>query len=213
MEAVRFVCGIAGSLAGAYGSFLYIRTVRKGGAKPEFWTWAIFAIGVTGAAVYTWEGHAGFSGIIFPVSLAVLVDFIFLHTWSEKYKYRDGDDEDEKLAKRYHPALALAALVLYGLQVGLHWPAWAGAIVAIAVDFSALHILWIKCWKKPWTEKWDPWAWGALGGALGLVALQKWNFTSAAFPLYFAVTEAIIVAILLWRTPRVRQTKRGRSSA
>lgn len=207
MELLRFVCGIAGSLAGTYGSVLYVMAIRGGKAKPEFWTWAIFAIGVNGAAVYTWEGHPGASGVIFPISLAILVDIIFAHTWSSKYRYEDGGDEDEKLSRWWHKPLALVALIAYALQVNLHWSPLVGALVAIGVDFSALQLLLIKCWKKPWSEAWIPWAWGMVGGLLALVALARWNFTSAAFPVYFAVTETINVAVLLYRTPRVPQPK------
>lgn len=207
MELVRFIFGIGAGLAGAVGAALYIWSIWQEKSKPEFWTWMIFAIGVTGAAVYTVQGHSGVSGAIFPITLAVLIDIIFLHTWFQKFRYREGiDDEDEKLARWWHKfLLAPLAVVLYSLLVALHWPPLTGALIGIGVDFSALSILAIKSWKRPATEFWWAYLAGAIGGALGLVALQNWNFTTAAFPVYFAVTEAAIVYILLWRPSRIHK--------
>jgi hypothetical protein len=198
LETARYILGIAGSIAGAIGAGRYIWSIWRGNAEPEFWTWLIFAVGLTGAAVYTVEGHPGLSGSIFPVTLAALIDIIFVHTWFKRFRYKEGSDEGEKLVGPVHKfGLAPLAVVLYGLLVGLQWPALVGVLIGIAVDFSALSILLVKSWRKPNTEDWPAYFAGAIGGVLGLLALQKWNFTTAAFPVYFAVTQAAIVFILL----------------
>lgn len=200
MEIVRFIFGGLAAIAGAVGAARYIWATWSNQAKPEFWTWLIFGFGTTGAAIYTVEGHPGWSGAIFPVTAAFLIDIIFIHTWFPKFRYHQGDEEhkDEKLVGWPHKfVLVPAGVIAYGLLIGFHWPALVGALIGIAVDFSALVILALKSWKVPSTEDWPAYLCGAVGGGFGLIALQSWSFTTAAYPVYFAVTEAGIVYILL----------------
>jgi hypothetical protein len=208
MEAVRFICGIGSGVAAAVGAVLYIRSIWRGESKPEFWTWLIFAIGISGAAIYTVEGKPGLSGAIFPVTMAVLINIIFIHTWFKKFRYHEGDYEDEKLVWWWHKCIvAPLAFILYALLIGFHWPIFVGVLVGISVDFSALSILAIKSWRNPSSEWWWAYLCGAIGGLLGLFALENWSFTTWAFPVYFAITQAGLVYILLRRKPRVSQNK------
>jgi hypothetical protein len=209
MEIARLIFGLLAGLAGAVGAGLYIWSIWQGESKPEFWTWMIFGTGVTGAVIYGLQGHPGLSGAIFPIALAALIDLIFVHTWFKRFRYQEGvDDKDEKLVQWWHKLLvAPLALIAYGLLIGLHWSPLVGVFIGIGVDFSALIILALKSWRKPNTEDWPAYTAGAVGGVSGLAALQNWNFTTFVFPLYFAVTEAAIVYILLRRAadpvPRV----------
>lgn len=196
IELAKGASGIAGGVFALLALKVLIDDVKAGKFKLHRWTWAIFLVGAIGGAIYAVEGHAGVTGTVFPVILALALAKVFSLTRQKRYRQKGVE-------RWYHPYGVIGAIVLYTLQLTLHQsPLW-GALVAIVVDFLALHIQWENAWKFPHDQTVKPWAYGTVGGLFGLLALSEWTWTGAAYPVYFLFTNLVVVGILMYQQPRV----------
>lgn len=79
-------------------------------------------------------------------------------------------------------------------------------VTALGVDFAGALPTIRKAWVAPHTE--DRLAWGLFiaGNTLNLVAVDRWDFAIAIYPIYFFVVSGTIAALVL----RPRDARAGR---
>lgn len=193
----RWVTSIAGSIALIYALWGYVSGIKQGLIKPHVWTWCVFFVSSGGGAIYTAVKHGGVTGAMVPFVLTAVIGYVLWLLWKHP-EYRHKGYE-----KWYHPWAVVIALTVYACQFVFHFSSLYAALAAVGVDVTAIGMQWVKSWNYPNSELVAPWAWGSLGGLLGLISLEEWNIVSFIWPTYFLLSNLGIVLILKWRQPRV----------
>jgi hypothetical protein len=191
LEYLVFVAAFATLLA----TFVYIRSMFRGGAKPNRISWIMWSIApfiATAAAISNGVGWAAL-----PVFMSGISPFmIFTASFATKKAYW-------KLA-----SFDYACGVLSGLALVLWYVTKdpnAAIIFAIASDGLASIPTLTKSWNHPETESAWPYIVGVFNALTSFGAAKNWTFSALAFPayltiinimLFFSVYEKRIVSLL-----------------
>ncbi len=180
---------LAAAVATLLAAIEYIRSMFKGGAKPNRVTWLMWSIApliAASAAVssgVTWPAlpvfMSGFSPLlIFTASFLTKKAFWKLST----FDYACG-------------MLSAFALVLWYLTENPN----VAIVFAMASDAIAAAPTLAKAWRHPETESIWPYATGIFGASAGLAAVVSWVFSAYAFPAYLLVINALLALAVYGR--------------
>jgi hypothetical protein len=178
LEYLVFVAAAASLLA----AFAYVRSMFRGGAKPNRVSWLMWSIApfiATAAAVSSRVGWAAL-----PVFMSGFSPFlIFVSSFISK-------NAQWKLALFDYACGVLSALAL------VLWYVTADPNVAIvfamASDAIAAVPTLTKAWKHPETEVAWPFIVGVFNAATSFTAITLWEFSAYAFPAYLIVINALL---------------------
>jgi hypothetical protein len=164
-------------------AFVYIRSMFRGGAKPNRITWLMWAVAPLIATAAAVSNGVGWS--VLPVFMAGFSPFlIFTASFFAKRAYW-------KLSKFDHICGALSALAL------LLWYVTkdpnVAIIFAMASDGLAAVPTLAKAWRYPETESVWPYITGVFGASSSLAAATLWTFSEYAFPAYLLVANAMVL--------------------
>ncbi len=174
---------VIAAIASLLGSFAYIRSMFRGGAKPNRITWFMWSIApfIAAAASIT----SGASWAVVPVLISGISPFlIFTASFFHKGAYW-------KLSKFDYlcGVLSALALVLWYLTED---PSLAIAF-AIASDALAAVPTLIKAWRSPETESSWPYAIGIFSPLTSFLVASSFTFAQIAFPGYLALINLLLV--------------------
>ena len=180
---------LAAAVATLLSAFAYIRSMFKGGAKPNRVTWLMWAV-----APFIGAAAAVSSGVGLPavsVFMAGLSPFlIFTASFFTKKAYW-------KLATYDYVCGALSALAL--ILWFLTREPNAAIAFAIASDALASIPTIIKAWRHPETESVWPFVTGVFGASAGLTAVTLWRFSAYAFPAYLLVANFTVLLEIYYK--------------
>jgi hypothetical protein len=181
-EYLVFVAAAATLMA----AFVYIRSMFRGGAKPNRITWLMWAVAPFIATAAALSSGVGWS--VLPVFMAGFSPFlIFTASFLTKKAYW-------KLSKFDYVCGALSALAL------LLWYVTNDPSVAIVFAISSDGIATVptlaKAWRHPETESVWPFITGVFGALSSLAAATLWTFSEYAFPAYLLIANAMVLAAI-----------------
>jgi hypothetical protein len=202
LEYLVFVAAFATLLA----TFVYVRSMFKGGAKPNRVSWLMWSIApfiATAAAISNGVGWAGL-----PVFMSGFSPFLIFTA--------------SFVLKKAHWTLASFDYVC-GVLSGLALVLWyvtedpnVAIAFAIASDGLASIPTLTKAWKHPETESAWPFMVGVFNASTSFFAFTIWAFSAYAFPaylivinilLFFSVYRKKLVSLLTkqqnYQTPRI----------
>lgn len=175
-----------GMLVSLLGTISYIRHIIKGKVKPNRVTWFIWAAAPLIASAAALSDGVGLAVLpvfiagFFPLIVFVIAIFVKDAFWKlSKFDIVCG-------------ILSVLALVL--------WYVTKQPEVAIAIsllsDFLAALPTVIKSWKYPETEASFAYITGTINAATSFAAIEVWNFSSVAFPVYIIVLSLVIILFI-----------------
>lgn len=165
---------------------IYVHDILRGTARPNRATWWIITlVGCVIAASY-WE--SGGRATIW-IALAYIFSPFVIAVLSIKY----GDGQWQTLDR----LCCLGAVI----SVGMWWitsSALAALSISIVVDLLGLLPTFVKAYSKPLTESKVAWGIAALASFINILAIERWNFAIAAYPLYLLATNGLMIGIILY---------------
>ena len=73
---------------------------------------------------------------------------------------------------------------------------------------KAMGILTInKIYKMPYSETIFPWTMAVLSGISGMIAISYISFTEVAYPVYLAIYDFIVLALILFVRKKTKHKK------
>ena len=179
-EYLVFVTAFASFIA----AFIYIRSMFRGGAKPNRVSWLMWSIApfiATAAAVSNGVGLAAL-----PVFMSGFQPFlIFISSFMIKNAYW-------KLTRFDYVCGILSALAII-LWIITKEPDVA-ILFAIASDGLAAIPTLIKAWHHPETESSWPYTVGFVSALSSFAAAKLWTFSEYAFPIYLIIINILLVS-------------------
>jgi hypothetical protein len=174
---------VVAAIASLFGSFAYIRSMFKGGAKPNRITWFMWSIAPFIAAAASITSGVGWA--VVPVLISGISPFlIFTASFFHRGAYW-------KLAKFDYLCGVLSALALL-LWYLTENPNLAIAF-AIASDALAAAPTLTKAWRSPETESWWPYAIGIFSPLTSFLVASSFTFAQVAFPSYLSLINLLLV--------------------
>jgi hypothetical protein len=178
LEYLVFVAAFATLLA----TFVYVRSMFKGGAKPNRVSWLMWSIAPFIAATAAVSSGVGWAAL--PVFMSGFSPFLIFTA--------------SFISKKAHWALGpfdYVCGVLSGLAL-LLWYVTKDANVAITFAIASDGLASIptltKAWKHPETEVAWPFIVGVFNSSTSFLASTIWTFSAYAFPAYLIVINILL---------------------
>jgi hypothetical protein len=173
----------AAAAATLLAAFVYIRSMFRGGAKPNQITWLMWAVAPLIATTAALSNGVGWS--VLPVFMAGFSPLlIFTASFLTQKAYW-------KLSRFDYVCGILSALAL------LLWYVTkdpnVAIVFAIASDGLATIPTLAKAWRHPETESVWPYITGVFGASSSLAAATLWTFSEYAFPAYLLMANAMVL--------------------
>ncbi|MCX6785381.1 MAG: hypothetical protein NTZ18_00835 [Candidatus Komeilibacteria bacterium] len=187
------IIGLVAGLLSFSAYVLYIITTLKGKTKPNKATWWILTlIGLMIASSYYAEGARDTMWIALSyIAGPLIIAFLSL-------KYGEGSWETlDKICL----AVALASAVVWYLSSS----ALLVLMINIFMDAVGLIPTIKKSYLRPENEDRFAWTIESVAGLLTLLAIEKWSFSIAVYPLYLVFINNLVL-FLLYR-PLIRKLK------
>ena len=185
MDSSKEVLGVVAGVISFVGYAIYMYSTVNGTTKPNRATWWILTlVGIMIATSYYSEGARNtiwvpVSYVIGPLLVAIL---------SIKY----GESGWETLDVLCLSTACLSALIWYFYQ-----SPFTVLAVNIVMDFVALVPTIKKSYLRPQSEDALAWSVESVAGVLNVLALERWTFGLAFYPVYLLVMNSSVTALLL----------------
>jgi len=173
----------AGAAAQLFGIISYAKETLKGNTKPNRVTWLLWSIAPLIAAFAALSDGIGLS--VVPVFMSgIAPSIVFFASFANKRSYW-------KLGKFDYLCGLCSALAL------ILWAITKQPVVAIVFSImsdglAGLPTL-IKAWKYPETETIHAYIGGLFGSLTSFFAIKAWSFAGAAFPVYLATLNSLLI--------------------
>jgi len=163
-------------------TFVYVRSMFKGGAKPNRMSWLMWAIAPFIATAAAVSNGAGWAAL--PVFMSGLSPFlIFTASFITKKAHWTLASFDYVCG-----ALSGLALILWYLTKDPN----VAITFAMASDGLASIPTLTKAWNHPETESPWPFLVGVFNASTSFGALTAWTFSAYAFPAYLIVINILL---------------------
>jgi hypothetical protein len=167
-------------------AFVYIRSMFKGGAKPNRVSWLMWAVAPIIAAVAMILNGAVLPAVpVFMSGLSPLL--IFLATFFIK-------ESCWKLSRVDYACgvLSFLALILWWATKNPN----AAIVFAMFSDALAAVPTLKKTWTNPKTESPWPYIIGVFGAFVSLAVVSMWTFSQYAFPIYLLFINLLLIFVV-----------------
>lgn len=187
------VATLAGLVAGFLSLIAYLPyalDTMRGNAQPNRATWIIWTV-VGGLLFASYNAAAGGAARWVPLADALGPALI------AALAMRHGKGEWNRLD--------VGCLVLAGVSL-IGWRLTGSPVVTLQINlflaFLAAIPTFCSAYRNPGSE--PPLVWGLflLSNVLNLLAIDEWNWTSAAYPLYTVFTAGLVNALIWGAFPR-----------
>jgi len=182
---MQVILGVAALVLNVIGYIPYIRDIFRHIVKPHPYTWAIWTILVTIAAVNQVRNGGGYSSLFF-ISTTILVTLVFF--LSLKY----GMGGASKIDKT---CLVLAIILL------LYWlttkDTHISTICAVFIDGIGAVPTLIKVYHFPRTETYVQWVFAGIAGLFTMLSVPRLDWILIIYPLYVILMNGAVVVTKL----------------
>ena len=187
---------IFGSLAGVTSvldAAPYIRDVLHRTTRPHRGTWLIWSV-LSVLALSSQEADGAAWSIVMVAADAALTSLIFTLS-----------------IRRGEGGLSRSDLTILGIA-GIGVAAWAvsstpvlATIFVVFADTLAVGLMLPKTWRDPASETFALYALASISGVLSALAVGALDASLLLFPLYFALANAFLAAVIAGRRSRISQ--------
>jgi hypothetical protein len=184
---MRNILVVAAGVIAIVAIIPYLRDTLRGKTRPNVITWFTWTLLNVLTAAAAFAAHAVQTGI-FASAVAVVtasVCIVGLRDGIKKYTIFDYICQ----------ALALVGIVLWKLT---NEPSVA-ITVAIAASFIGTAPTYRHAWRKPHEETWQAFALDGSSAVLAALSVANWNYVSLAYPVYIALSDASLAAVISGR--------------
>ena len=182
---------IIAAIVSSLGTLYYFYETLKGKAQPNRVTWILWAIFPMIIFFAQRSQNTGVMSII-SLSAGVLALLVFTASLFNKKAYWKTKPFDYACL-----VLAIIGMVLWWLSKDAN----VAIVFAILADGLAAAPTIKKAYLHPNSESWQAYALSALGFFIGILAIQKWDFTNYAFVIYLFALNGLI-ALLAAKKPK-----------
>lgn len=170
-------------LLNLFGHFLYIRSIVKGGAKPNLISWFFWSLAPFIGVFFQLKAGAGLS--VLPIFIAglgsLLIMIAAILTKNGFWKMTAFD--------MYCGLFSALALIFYIFTHNLG----VSILFAILSDALASVPTVVKTWNFPETENWGPYFLPIFSNLAGLLIIKDWSFPIYSFGIYFIILNLVIL--------------------
>lgn len=173
------------------GSIFYLYQTIKGNAQPNRVTWILWAIF---PMIVFFAQNSQNTGVMTIITLSSGVFPLLIVTaslFSKKAYWKTKPFDYACLV------LAIIGMILWWFSKDAN----IAIIFAIIADGLAAAPTIKKAYLHPNSESWQAYALSALGFFIGILAIQKWDFTNYAFVIYLFALNGLI-ALLAAKKPK-----------
>ena len=176
----------AAAAATLLAAFAYIRSMFKGGAKPNRVSWLMWAIAPFIAVAASASSGVGLAVVpVFMAGFSPLL--IFVASFLTKKAYWQLSTFDYVCG-----TLSASALVFWYFTMNPN----IAILFSIASDGLATVPTLRKAWSHPQTESIWPFVTGIFGASAALAVAVPWVFSAYAFPVYLLVVNVMVLAAI-----------------
>lgn len=166
----------------------YARAIRRGEARPHFFSWVVWGVATVVVFVAQLAGNAGVGALPIGVSGGLSL-YVAALAW-----LRSGD----LAITRSDWGFLIGALSALPLWVATSDPLSA-VVVLTAVDLAGFGPTLRKGWSHPHEEKIGFFALFAIRNLLVLLALEHYSATTTFFPAAVGLACVGLMVVLAWR--------------
>jgi len=180
--------GLIGSGVTLIAGIVYMTAAFKGKVESNKVTWGVWTPVTIMLAFGYWQANGWTSSIWVPIMYVFVTFFTFLAlqlsgkggvwTWVEK------------------TALLGAGVVI--IIWSIFHSGLLGMTLTLLVDLIGAIVIVISAYKHPEGEYALGWYLGWLGNALNLLAIEKWDYSNAIYPVYLFVLT-LVISVLVTR--------------
>ncbi len=184
MPDIHAILGVLAGIVAFLAYIIYIIAIVRGFTKPSRTTWWIWsALGIIIGFSYFLSGAEDtiwvpLGEVIGPLAIAIL---------SIKYGVGGWTPID-----KFAIIGSLVSLVLWGISGS----ALVALVASLSIDFLAVIPTVFKTYYNPQEEDRLAWSLTGIGNFLNLFAVEKWIFAIAVYPVYAAVIDGVVLALL-----------------
>ncbi len=177
---------LVGVAINLFYSIWYIRTIFRGGTRPNLISWSIWTIAPFLGFFFMIRAGAGLAATpIFMAGFGSLLVIIFsIFKRNAFWKIQRFD--------LVCGLLSLVALIVYVTSQNLP----VSIFFALASDLLAFIPTFVKTWKFPETESSTTYFGGIVNNFLALLIIKNWTFSIYAFPLYLMLANLAEVYLI-----------------
>jgi hypothetical protein len=186
MISIYGIFGITAGLLQFWSLLAYVNAIYHGETKPNKMTWWVLAILNTLVSASYFASGAR-ETIWLPISYAL--GYYFVAVLSVRF----GEGSWSRLEQ-----VCLAGAILTIPVWWLSKSAPLALALNIIIDFFGLAPTMYKSYIRPWTEDKKAWIIALVASLFNVLAVTKWVPIIGIYPVYIFVTNAIIVAFLVF---------------
>jgi len=175
------------------GGSAYIAGTLRGTTKPNRVTWGLWALAPLLGTVIALSSHADPWATVRVFFAGFVPLLVFLFSFINKNSYWKLTIFD------YFCGIWALVAIVFWLVAGS--PEIAILFAVLADIFAALPTL-RKAWLQPETEKGIIYLASLVSVLLAMPAIPVWNITNAAFSVYLAVVDAVLIFLIYWKRPQ-----------
>lgn len=183
--------GILAGVIAFLAYVLYIVAIVRGSTKPSrttWWIWSILGI-IVGISYFL----SGAEHTIW-VPLGEVVGPLIIALLSLKYGVGGWSPID-----KFAIFGSIVSLILWGISGS----PLVGLVAGLSIDFLAVIPTAVKTYYRPEEEDRFAWSLTGLGNFLNLFAVEKWVFAIAVYPVYAAIIDGVVLALLFRKKKNV----------
>lgn len=180
---MQAVLGVSALLLNIIGYIPYIRDIFRKIVKPHPYTWAIWTILTSIAAINQVLNAGGYSSLFF-ISTALLVLLVFI------LSLRFGIGGASKI-DRLCLLLAAILFVYWVTSKDTH----ISTVFAVIIDGIGAIPTVIKVYHHPESETYIQWTFAGIAGLLTMLAVPRLDWILLIYPVYVFLMNSAIVSI------------------
>jgi hypothetical protein len=186
---------VLGSLAGVTSvleALPYVRDVVRGKTRPHRGTWLIWSV-LSVVALSSQAADGGSWSIVMVAADAVFTSLIFLLSM----RRGEGGLSACDLTVLAIAAVGIAAWALSSTAV-------LATIFVVSADTLAVGLMIPKTWRDPASETLALYVLASISGVLSALAVGALDLSLLLFPVYFALANACLAAVIAGRRSTLR---------
>lgn len=180
--------GYTASIILVVGLIIYLRAILKGKVTSNRVTWGVWTLVnlLFVSSYYTSVGLVSSMWVGLAYVFGTAMIFIFLMRYGKEGYWT------------WVETTSITAVIAISVVWFVTRSPFAVLILTLCIDVLGAIPLFVALWKNPRADYGPAWYLGFLANFLNLLAIEKWDYVNAIYPLYLTVLT-LIVSTLIFR--------------
>ncbi len=189
MQNFRAIFGILSSVAVIVGAFPYLKDIHFKRVNPHVLSWTGWGFVTAIGAGAMWASGSTWTVAILLANTVLCLLISFYSVFKKVGVWSTGWYDFVLFG------IGILGLILWQI---LNLPIIA-LVCSIIADFSFGLPTLIKTYKEPETETPYVWLFAVISAVFSILAIERWIFTDAAFPIYLLFFDSAVLFLVLVR--------------